>query len=70
MFSCSEFPQIIADEGEKKTFEQDLKEKDEFFLQLSRVERLRMMRTVSERMRKPGANYQLEGAKVTVKRIR
>jgi hypothetical protein len=68
MFSCSEFPQIIADEGEKTTFEQDLKEKDEFFLQLSGEERLRMMRTVSERMRKPGMNYQLEGAKVTVKR--
>ncbi len=40
----------------KTTFEEELKEKEDAFLKLTGEERLRMMRIVNERFRKPGIN--------------
>ena len=53
----------------KTTFEQDLKEKEESFLQLTGEERIKIMRSISERLRKPGVNYELRDKKVRFKRL-
>jgi hypothetical protein len=52
----------------KSTFERDLLEKEAAFLKLTGVERLKLMRAVSERLRKPGVNYQVEGTEVRIRR--
>ena len=50
----------------KKTFGQDLKEKEEAFLKLSGEERLRMVCKVNDRLRQSGKKYELAGSRVTV----
>jgi hypothetical protein len=53
----------------KTTIEEDLKEKEAAFLKLTGEERLRMMRIVSERFRKPGINYELRNKQVRILRL-
>jgi hypothetical protein len=53
----------------KTTFEQDLMDKEEACLKLTGEERIKMMRIVSERLRKPGVNYELKNQKVHIKRL-
>lgn len=53
----------------KLTIEQDQQEKEEYFRSLSGEERLRMMRILNDRLRKPGVNYELRNQKVKVTRI-
>jgi hypothetical protein len=53
----------------KLTIEQDQQEKEEYFRSLSGEERLRMMRILNDRLRKPGVNYELRNKKVKVTRI-
>jgi hypothetical protein len=52
----------------KTSFEIDLKEKEEAFLALTGEERIRMMRLVAERTRRPGVSYTWKGQKVNVKK--
>jgi len=54
----------------RSTFEQDLKEKEKYFLKLSGEERLRLMRIVSERMHNSGVSNPLAGSKVRVIRLK
>ncbi len=53
----------------KLTIEQEQQEKEEYFLSLSGEERLRMMRILNDRLRKPGVNYELRNKKVKVTRL-
>jgi len=53
----------------KTTFEEDLKEKEEYFLKLTGEERLKMMRQINERTRKPNKNYELSNKRVRVIRL-
>lgn len=53
----------------KLTIQQEQQEKEEYFRSLSGEERLRMMRTLNDRLRKPGVNYELRNKKVKVTRI-
>jgi len=53
----------------KTTFEEDLKEKEEHFLKLTGEERLKMMRQINERSRKPNINYELSNKRVRVIRL-
>lgn len=53
----------------KLTIEQDQQEKEEYFRSLSGEERLKMMRILNDRLRKPGVNYELRNKKVKVTRI-
>jgi hypothetical protein len=53
----------------KLTIEQDQQEKEEYFRSLTGEERLRMMRILNDRIRKPGVNYELRNKKVKVTRI-
>ncbi len=53
----------------KLTIEQEQQEKEEYFRSLSGEERLRMMRILNDRLRKPGVNYELRNKKVKVTRI-
>jgi len=53
----------------KTTFEEELKEKEDAFLKLTGEERLRMMRIVNERFRKPGINYELRNKPVRIVRL-
>lgn len=50
----------------KTTFEEDLKEKEEAFLQLTGEERLRLMRKVAERMKQPGIDHRLRGSRLRI----
>ena len=52
----------------KTTIEEDLKAKEDAFLKLSGEGRLRMMRKIADRMRKPRINYELENIRVKVVR--
>ena len=52
----------------RTTPEEEQREKDEAFFQLTPKKRLELMRRVRERWRDPDINYQLEGSVVTVKR--
>lgn len=49
--------------------QQEQQEKEEYFRSLSGEERLRMMRILNDRLRKPGVNYELRNKKVKVTRI-
>ncbi|HRJ29050.1 MAG TPA: hypothetical protein PLV21_09640 [Cyclobacteriaceae bacterium] len=53
----------------KLTMQQEQQEKEEYFRSLSGEERLRMMRILNDRLRKPGVNYELRNKKVKVTRI-
>lgn len=53
----------------KLTIEQEEQEKEEYFRSLSGEERLRMMRILNDRLRKPGVNYELRNKKVKVTRL-
>ncbi|MCK6617757.1 MAG: hypothetical protein L6Q51_08935 [Cyclobacteriaceae bacterium] len=53
----------------KLPIEQDQHEKEEYFRRLSGEERLRMMRILNDRLRKPGINYELRNKKVRVTRL-
>ncbi|MBL7845416.1 MAG: hypothetical protein KF846_05125 [Cyclobacteriaceae bacterium] len=53
----------------KLTIEQEEQEKEEYFRSLSGEERLRMMRILNDRLRKPGVNYELRNKKVKVIRL-
>ena len=53
----------------KSTFDEDLMLKEDAFLKLTGLERLRLMRKVMDRMRKPGVDYSLRGSKVRVIRL-
>lgn len=53
----------------KLTIEQEQQEKEEYFRSLSGEERLRMMRILNDRLRKPGVNYELRNKKVKVTRL-
>ncbi|MBX2963656.1 MAG: hypothetical protein KF687_14180 [Cyclobacteriaceae bacterium] len=53
----------------KLTIEQEQQEKEEYFRSLSGEERLRMMRILNDRIRKPGVNYELRNKKVKVTRL-
>jgi hypothetical protein len=53
----------------KTTFEEDLKVKEEYFLKLTGEERLRLMRQINDRLRKPGVNYELSNKRVRVIRL-
>jgi hypothetical protein len=53
----------------KTTPEEELREKEESFLKLTGEERLRMMRIVADRYRKPGINYELRNKSVRVVRL-
>ena len=53
----------------KLTIEQDQLEKEAYFRSLSGEQRLRMMRILNDRLRKPGINYELRNKKVRVTRL-
>lgn len=53
----------------KLTIQQEQQEKEEYFRSLSGEERLRIMRILNDRLRKPGVNYELRNKKVKVTRI-
>ncbi|QOI98682.1 MAG: hypothetical protein HRU69_14855 [Flammeovirgaceae bacterium] len=53
----------------KLTIEQDQQEKEEYFRSLSGEERLKMMRILNDRLRKPGINYELRNKKIRVTRL-
>lgn len=53
----------------KLTIEQEQQEKEEYFRSLSGEQRLRMMRILNDRLRKPGINYELRNKKVRVTRL-
>ncbi|MBX2945258.1 MAG: hypothetical protein KF725_05450 [Cyclobacteriaceae bacterium] len=53
----------------KLTIEQEQQEKEEYFRSLSGEERLRMMRILNDRLRKPGVDYELRNKKVKVTRL-
>jgi hypothetical protein len=50
----------------KTTFEAEERLREEQWLALTGIERLRLMAEVRERMRKPGVNYGLRNQKVRV----
>jgi hypothetical protein len=53
----------------KTSFEEEQKAKDEAFLKLTPLERMRMAYQWREKMRKPGINYSFAGMKVFVKKL-
>jgi hypothetical protein len=53
----------------KSSFKKDLEEKEAAFLRLTGEERIRLMRIVAERSRKPGVDYELRNKRVKVIRL-
>lgn len=53
----------------KTTFDQEQRDKDEAFLNLTPFQRWEQTFKMRMKMRKPGVNYSLKGMKVTVKKL-
>jgi hypothetical protein len=53
----------------KTTFEEEQREKDNAFLNLTPIERMDRARKVRERMKDPEINYSIEGLNVKVSRL-